>query len=184
MCEECVSVIFRDSVQTSLKNRTSVGYLLNLPVDIDSILINGVSPVFFPPCVFKKRAESDCCVLLQLFSAQITHQTQQVGRKCFSYEWITVLCFSDWCPPPPPIVPLSGSQCVDKMYANLPGAKVPLNIFSSWGGLSCHLKLTAVPGSLIRLTITSFLIEPTDCVNDALTVYDALLPMRGRILHR
>lgn len=70
------------------------------------------------------------------------------------------------------------------MYANLPGAKVPLNIFSSWGGLSCHLKLTAVPGSLIRLTITSFLIEPTDCVNDALTVYDALLPMRGRILHR
>lgn len=112
MCEECVSVIFRDSVQTSLKNRTSVGYLLNLPVDIDSILINGVSPVFFPPCVFKKRAESDCCVLLQLFSAQITHQTQQVGRKCFSYEWITVLCFSDWCPPPRPPLFLSQGHSV------------------------------------------------------------------------
>lgn len=79
---------------------------------------------------------------------------------------------------------LVGSQCVDKMYANLPGARVPLNVFSSWGGVNCHVKLTAVPGSLIRLTISSFLIEPSDCVNDALTVYDALLPMRGRILHR
>ena len=79
---------------------------------------------------------------------------------------------------------LPGSQCVDKMYASLPGARVPLNVFSSWGGVSCHVKLTAVPGSLIRLTIASFLIEPSDCVSDALTVYDALLPMRGRILHR
>lgn len=82
----------------------------------------------------------------------------------------------------PPLVP--GSECVDKLYANLPGTVVPLNIFSSWGGLSCHVKLTSVPGSLIRLTITSFLIEPSDCVSDALMVYDALLPMRGRILHR
>lgn len=79
---------------------------------------------------------------------------------------------------------LSDSQCVDKLYANLPGASVPLNVYSSWGGVNCHVKLTAVPGSLIRLTVTSFLIEPTGCVNDALTVYDALLPMRGRILHR
>ncbi|KAF0028110.1 hypothetical protein F2P81_019197 [Scophthalmus maximus] len=78
----------------------------------------------------------------------------------------------------------AGSQCVDKMYASLPGARIPLNVFSSWGGVSCHVKLTAVPGSLIRLTITSLLIEPSACVNDALTVYDALLPMRGRILHR
>lgn len=79
---------------------------------------------------------------------------------------------------------LPGSECVDKLYANLPGSKVPLNVFSSWGGVSCHVKLTVVPGSLIRLSITSFLIEPSDCVSDALTVYDALLPMRGRILHR
>lgn len=79
---------------------------------------------------------------------------------------------------------LPDSQCVDKMYANLPGVMVPLSVFSSWGGINCHVKLTAVPGSLIRLTITSFVIEPSDCVNDALTVYDALLPMRGRILHR
>lgn len=79
---------------------------------------------------------------------------------------------------------LPGSQCVDKLYANLPGARVPLNVFSSWGGVSCHVKLTGAPGSLIRLTVTSFLIEPSDCVSDALTMYDALLPMRGRVLHR
>lgn len=73
---------------------------------------------------------------------------------------------------------------MDKLYANLPGARIPLNVFSSWGGVSCPVKLTTTPGFLIRLTIASFLIEPTDCVSDALTVYDALLPMRGRILHR
>lgn len=77
-----------------------------------------------------------------------------------------------------------GSECVDKLYANLPGVRVPLNVFSSWGGVSCHVKLMTVPGSLIRLTFTSFIIEPSDCVSDALTVYDALLPMRGRILYR
>ncbi|KAL4001023.1 hypothetical protein ACER0C_006322 [Sarotherodon galilaeus] len=127
MCEECLAAIFRDSVHTSL-NRSSVGYLLGLPVDIDSILINGVQ------------------------------------RSDYSSN-------------------TADSQCVDKMYANLPGVTVPLSVFSSWGGVNCHVKLTAVPGSLIRLTITSFVIEPSDCVNDALTVYDALLPMRGRILH-
>lgn len=73
---------------------------------------------------------------------------------------------------------------MDKLHANLPGAKVPLNIFSSWGGVSCHVKLTTTPGFLIRLTVSSFLIEPSHCVSDALTVYDTLLPMRGRILHR
>ncbi|CAM9209603.1 unnamed protein product [Lampetra planeri] len=129
VCEECVGVILRDSVHTSLKNRTSVGYLLSLPVDIDSILINAV---------------------------QRSDYTSNAA----------------------------GSQCVDKLHANLPGARVPLNVFSAWGGVSCHVKLTAGPGVLIRLTVTSFLIEPSDCVNDALTVYDALLPMRGRILHR
>ncbi|CAN9506268.1 unnamed protein product [Ophioblennius macclurei] len=129
MCEECVGAIFRDSVHTTLKNRSSVGYLLGLPVDIDSILINSV------------------------LRSDYTSNT-------------------------------AGSQCIDKMHANLPGVRVPLNIFSSWGGVNCHVKLTAYPGSLIRLTITSFLIEPSDCVNDGLTVYDALLPMRGRILLR
>lgn len=70
------------------------------------------------------------------------------------------------------------------MHAHLPGARVPLQVFSSWGGLRCHVKLTAVPGSVIRLTVATFLIEASSCVSDALTVYDALLPMRGRILYR
>ncbi|KAM6900144.1 transmembrane protease serine 7 [Xenentodon cancila] len=129
MCEECIEAILRDSVHTSLTNRSSVGYLLGLPVDMDSILINGVQ------------------------RSDYTSNT-------------------------------ADSQCVDKLYANLPGVSVPLNVYSSWGGVNCHVKLTAVPGSLIHLTVTSFLIEATDCVNDALTVYDALLPMRGRVLHR
>ena len=40
VCEECVSAVLRDSVLTSLKNRSSVGFLLGLPVDIDSIYVN------------------------------------------------------------------------------------------------------------------------------------------------
>lgn len=54
VCEECVGAIFRDSVLTSLKNRSSVGYLLGLPVDIDSILINGASafPFTHSECVY------------------------------------------------------------------------------------------------------------------------------------
>ncbi|KAK7879038.1 hypothetical protein WMY93_030791 [Mugilogobius chulae] len=129
VCEECVWAIFRDSVYTSLQNRSSVGFLLGLPVDLDSILINAVQ------------------------RSDYTSNT-------------------------------AGSQCIEKLYANLPGIRIPLNVFSSWGGVSCHVKLTAGPGFLIRLTVFSFVIEPTDCVNDGLVVYDALLPMRGRILLR
>ncbi|TSK98457.1 Transmembrane protease serine 7 [Bagarius yarrelli] len=117
VCEECVSTILRDSVLTSLKNRSSVGFLLGLPVDIDSIFINS-------------------------------------------------------------------SECVDKLYAGLPDVRVPLNVFSSWGGLSCHIKLTSSPGTIIRLTVNSLDIEPSDCIHDALNVYDALLPMRAKSLHR
>ncbi|KAA0704542.1 Transmembrane protease serine 7 [Triplophysa tibetana] len=117
VCEECVSAILRDSVFTSLKNRSSVGFLQGLPVDIDSILVNG-------------------------------------------------------------------SECVNKLYAGIPDVSIPLNVFSSWGGLTCHIKLTSVSGSIIRLTVRSLRIEPSDCIYDALTVYDALLPMRGMILYR
>ncbi|XP_077481047.1 transmembrane protease serine 7 [Stigmatopora argus] len=129
VCEECVAAILRDSVHTTMKNCSSVGYLLSLPVDIDSILVNAVQ------------------------------------RSDYSSN-------------------AAGSKCIDKLYASLPGSKVPLNVFSSWGGVRCHVKLTAVAGFLIRLTVASFQIEPSDCVHDALTVYDALLPLRGRALHR
>ncbi|XP_078088026.1 transmembrane protease serine 7 [Mustelus asterias] len=40
VCEDCVSAVLKDSIQTSLVNRTSVGYLLGLPVDMDSIVVN------------------------------------------------------------------------------------------------------------------------------------------------
>ncbi len=41
VCEDCVSAILKDSVHMSMKNRSSVGFLQGLPVDIDSILVNG-----------------------------------------------------------------------------------------------------------------------------------------------
>uniref|UniRef100_A0A8C1BTB8 Transmembrane protease serine 7 n=1 Tax=Cyprinus carpio carpio TaxID=630221 RepID=A0A8C1BTB8_CYPCA len=129
VCEDCVSAILKDSVHMSLKNRSSVGFLQGLPVDIDSILVN---------------------VAL---------------RSDYSSTAV-------------------GSQCVDKLYAGVPDVSIPLNVFSSWGGLSCYIKLTSAPGSVIRLTVKSFRIDPSDCVYDALTVYDSLLPMRGMILFR
>lgn len=76
VCEECVGVILRDSILTSLKNRSSVGYLLGLPVDIDSILINGgsvclsVDPMFVYQCVLLERLTfmSSCsCPALRLY---------------------------------------------------------------------------------------------------------------------
>lgn len=139
--------------------------------------------VRLPVCLvgkgFSMKSASLSC--LQVLTAQIIHPTQQVQSLCSSSVMkvgvgVWGFFFS--------IFYLQDSQCVDKLYANLPGASVPLNVYSPWGGVNCHVKLTSVPGSLIRLTVTSFVIEPTDCVNDALTVYDALLPMRGRILHR
>ncbi|TRY78991.1 hypothetical protein DNTS_005025 [Danionella cerebrum] len=129
VCEECVSAILRDSVLMSMKNRSTVGFLQGLPVDIDSILLN-------------VALRSD-------------------------YTSTAV-----------------GSQCVDKLYAGIPGVSVPLNVFSSWGGLSCYIKLTSAPGSIIQLTVKSLRIEPSDCIYDGLTVYDSLLPMRALVLYR
>ncbi|XP_063063578.1 transmembrane protease serine 7 [Engraulis encrasicolus] len=129
VCEDCVSAILRDSIHTSLQNRSSVGLLLGLPVDIDSILVN---------------------------SAQ---RSEFTGAS-------------------------TAAQCTDKLYSSLAEVMVPLKVFSSWGGLSCHIKLTSAPGTLIRLTIKSLHMEPSSCLTDSLTVYDTLLPMRGRILHK
>lgn len=41
MREDFIEAILRDSINTNLKNRSSVGFLQELPVDMDSILING-----------------------------------------------------------------------------------------------------------------------------------------------
>ena len=98
VCEECVGAIFRDSVHTSMMNRSSVGYLLGLPVDIDSILINGVSRVYM--CIIKLyiNAEINNCVFLQLFSDQIIHQMEQVGENTIYIKVIFITVCHVVCP--------------------------------------------------------------------------------------
>ncbi|XP_037381470.1 transmembrane protease serine 7 isoform X3 [Talpa occidentalis] len=39
-CEDCVAAILKDSIQTSIINRTSVGTLQGLDVDMDSVVLN------------------------------------------------------------------------------------------------------------------------------------------------
>lgn len=41
LCEDCVAAILKDSIQTSIVNRTSVGTLQDLAVDMDSIVLSG-----------------------------------------------------------------------------------------------------------------------------------------------
>ncbi|KAJ1119239.1 hypothetical protein NDU88_007425 [Pleurodeles waltl] len=40
-CEDCIGAILKDSIQTSILNRTSIGTLQSLAVDIDSVVLNG-----------------------------------------------------------------------------------------------------------------------------------------------
>ncbi|XP_061206609.1 transmembrane protease serine 7 isoform X2 [Neopsephotus bourkii] len=40
LCEDCVAAILKDSIQTSITNRTSVGSLQGLAVDMDSIVLS------------------------------------------------------------------------------------------------------------------------------------------------
>ncbi|XP_008845207.2 transmembrane protease serine 7 [Nannospalax galili] len=49
ICEECVAAILKDSIQTSITNRTSVGSLQGLAVDMDSVVLNdkGCSQYFY-----------------------------------------------------------------------------------------------------------------------------------------
>lgn len=46
-CEDCVAAILKDSIQTSIINRTSVGSLQGLAVDMDSVVLNGDCWVIF-----------------------------------------------------------------------------------------------------------------------------------------
>ncbi|KYO22481.1 transmembrane protease serine 7 isoform D [Alligator mississippiensis] len=45
-CEDCVAAILKDSIQTSIVNRTSVGSLQGLAVDMDSIVLSGSSCIY------------------------------------------------------------------------------------------------------------------------------------------
>ncbi|ELW59996.1 Transmembrane protease serine 7 [Tupaia chinensis] len=106
-CEDCVAAILKDSIQTSIVNRTSVGSLQGLAVDMDSVVLND--------------------------------------------------------------------------HLSL---RYPLEISATSGRLVCHLKLVAIVGYLIRLSIESVQIEADNCVTDSLTIYDSLLPIRSTILYR
>uniref|UniRef100_A0A8D0G9F5 Transmembrane serine protease 7 n=1 Tax=Sphenodon punctatus TaxID=8508 RepID=A0A8D0G9F5_SPHPU len=45
-CEDCVAAILKDSIQTSITNRTSVGSLQGLAVDMDSIVLSGTNCIY------------------------------------------------------------------------------------------------------------------------------------------
>ncbi|XP_034269275.1 transmembrane protease serine 7 isoform X2 [Pantherophis guttatus] len=45
-CEDCVAAILRNSIHTSITNRTSVGSLQGLAVDMDSIVLNGANCIY------------------------------------------------------------------------------------------------------------------------------------------
>ncbi|MGH0165154.1 UNVERIFIED_CONTAM: hypothetical protein FKN15_065262 [Acipenser sinensis] len=76
------------------------------------------------------------------------------------------------------------SQCLNDLYAEHPGFKVPLNVSSPSGRGDCHLKITALLGYLVRLSIVSMQIEENDCVSDSLVFYDSLMPIRSKILYK
>ncbi|XP_043928445.1 transmembrane protease serine 7 [Protopterus annectens] len=129
-CEDCVSAIFKNSIQTSLVNRTSVGYLLGLPVDIDSVVIN-----------------------VALRSDYISATRMD-------------------------------SKCVHDMYADHPGHHFPLNLSVTSVSGTCFFKLIALMGHVIRLSITAVQTEAEDCISDSLIIYDALMPIRSKILYK
>ncbi|XP_034771906.2 transmembrane protease serine 7-like [Acipenser ruthenus] len=129
VCEDCVGAILKDSIQTSLVNRSSVGYLSDLPVDMDSVIVN----------------------------AALRSDYSALGTE---------------------------SQCLNDLYAEHPGFKVPLNVSSPSGRGDCHLKITALLGHLVRLSIVSMQIEENDCVSDSLVFYDSLMPIRSKVLYK
>ncbi|KAJ6662723.1 hypothetical protein lerEdw1_011363, partial [Lerista edwardsae] len=45
-CEDCVAAILKNSIQTSTTNRTSVGSLQGLAVDMDSIVLSGTNCIY------------------------------------------------------------------------------------------------------------------------------------------
>ncbi|KAB1283085.1 Transmembrane protease serine 7, partial [Camelus dromedarius] len=111
-CEDCVAAILKDSIQTSIINRTSVGSLQGLAVDMDSVVLNGDSGL-----------RSD-------YSSTIGSD-----RGCSQY-----------------------------LYAEHLSLRYPLEISATSGRLTCHFKLVATVGHLLRLSIESVQIEADNCL--------------------
>ena len=87
-CEDCVAAILKDSIQTSIINRTSVGSLQGLAVDMDSVVLNGDYWVILLQALLP-------AVLLTLFYCnQCCHEVQSslcIHRLCihgFNHPWV------------------------------------------------------------------------------------------------
>ncbi|XP_053165879.1 transmembrane protease serine 7 isoform X1 [Hemicordylus capensis] len=129
-CEDCVAAILKDSIQTSITNRTSVGSLQGLAVDMDSIVLS-------------------------------------VGLRS-DYSSTTG----------------TGTNCIYDLHADRLHQHFPLDISITSGRMICYFKLIALVGHLIRLSISAIQIEADNCITDSLTIYDALMPIKSRILYR
>uniref|UniRef100_A0A8B9ZFN7 Transgelin 3 n=2 Tax=Anas platyrhynchos TaxID=8839 RepID=A0A8B9ZFN7_ANAPL len=130
LCEDCVAAILKDSIQTSILNRTSVGSLQGLAVDMDSIVLSA-------------------------------------GLR--SDYWSTTG---------------TGTNCMYDLHADRLHEHFPLDIHATSGGTICYLKLIALVGHLIRLSIVSLQIGADNCITDSLTIYDSLMPIKHKILYR
>ncbi|NWX97468.1 TMPS7 protease, partial [Nothoprocta ornata] len=130
LCEDCVAAILKDSIQTSIINRTSVGSLQGLAVDMDSIVLSA-------------------------------------GLR--SDYWSTTG---------------TGTNCMYDLYADHLHERLPLDVPAPSEGTICYFKLIALVGHLIRLSIVSLQIEADNCITDSLTIYDSLMPIKHKILHR
>ncbi|XP_042665450.1 transmembrane protease serine 7 [Centrocercus urophasianus] len=130
LCEDCVAAILKDSIQTSIVNRTSVGTLQDLAVDMDSIVLSA-------------------------------------GLR--SDYWSTTG---------------TGTNCMYDLHADRLHEHFPLDIHATSGGTVCYLKLIALVGHLIRLSVVSLQIEADNCITDSLTIYDSLMPIKHKILYR
>ncbi|XP_058041189.1 transmembrane protease serine 7 [Ahaetulla prasina] len=129
-CEDCVAAILRNSIHTSITNRTSVGSLQGLAVDMDSIVLS-------------------------------------VGLRS-DYSSTTG----------------TGGNCIYDLHADGLHRHFPLDLLETSGRMICYIKLIALVGYLIRLSIASIRIEADNCISDSLTIYDSLMPIKSKILYR
>ncbi|KAJ7320381.1 hypothetical protein JRQ81_019892 [Phrynocephalus forsythii] len=129
-CEDCIAAILKDSIQTSITNRTSVGSLQGLAVDMDSIVLS-------------------------------------VGLRS-DYSSTTG----------------TGTNCIYDLHADQLHKHFPLDVSRTSERMICYFKLIALVGYLIRLSIASIQMEADNCVTDSLTIYDALMPIKSKILYR
>lgn len=78
----------------------------------------------------------------------------------------------------------TGTNCMYDLHADRLHEHFPLDIHATSGGTICYLKLIALVGHLIRLSIVSLQIGADNCITDSLTIYDSLMPIKHKILYR